>query len=156
MFRGNKAPLLWMAVLFTDQKEFRQCLLSSEVLRLTENLLEDPESYVRASAVTAVGHLAFMACFAPDSPVTGNPYNKEVGNLFRTRRTAQQFTAVLLITFFTSYLLMQAECTTSNDKIFYLCCSCSFACSSPHCVFPFVFLHLEHCSKASGNLVDRL
>uniref|UniRef100_A0A8D0KRW3 BRCA1 associated ATM activator 1 n=1 Tax=Strix occidentalis caurina TaxID=311401 RepID=A0A8D0KRW3_STROC len=40
-----------------DQDEFRQSLLSSEVLRLTENLLEDPESYVRASAVTAVGHL---------------------------------------------------------------------------------------------------
>ncbi|XP_054499790.2 integrator complex assembly factor BRAT1 isoform X2 [Agelaius phoeniceus] len=60
-----------------DQKEFRQCLLSSEVLRLTENLLEDPESYVRASAVTAVGHLAPIACFAPESPVTGNQYNKE-------------------------------------------------------------------------------
>ncbi|NXD21383.1 BRAT1 protein, partial [Spelaeornis formosus] len=60
-----------------DQKEFRQCLLSSEVLRLTENLLEDPESYVRASAVTAVGHLAPITCFAPEAPVTGNPYNKE-------------------------------------------------------------------------------
>ncbi|RMC17649.1 hypothetical protein DUI87_05313 [Hirundo rustica rustica] len=59
------------------QKEFRQCLLSSEVLRLTENLLEDPESYVRASAVTAVGHLALVTCFAPESPVTGNQYNKE-------------------------------------------------------------------------------
>ncbi|NXS17829.1 BRAT1 protein, partial [Mystacornis crossleyi] len=60
-----------------DQKEFRQSLLSSEVLRLTENLLEDPESYVRASAVTAVGHLAFITCFAPESPVIGNQYNKE-------------------------------------------------------------------------------
>ncbi|KAM4892090.1 integrator complex assembly factor BRAT1 [Sylvia borin] len=59
------------------QKEFRQCLLSSEVLRLTENLLEDPESYVRASAVTAVGHLALITCLAAESPVTGNPYNKE-------------------------------------------------------------------------------
>ncbi|KAL2298929.1 hypothetical protein Nmel_014539 [Mimus melanotis] len=60
-----------------DQKEFRQCLLSSEVLRLTENLLEDPESYVRASAVTGVGHLALITCFAPESPVIGNQYNKE-------------------------------------------------------------------------------
>ncbi|NXI56604.1 BRAT1 protein, partial [Chloroceryle aenea] len=61
----------------SDQDEFRQSLLSSEVLRLTENLLEDPESYVRASAVTAVGHLAFIAYFAPESPATGNQYNKE-------------------------------------------------------------------------------
>ncbi|NXE89288.1 BRAT1 protein, partial [Menura novaehollandiae] len=60
-----------------DQKEFRQSLLSSEVLRLTENLLEDPESYVRASAVTAVGHLALITYCAPESPVIGNPYNKE-------------------------------------------------------------------------------
>lgn len=70
--------LLWIAVLFTDQDEFRQSLLSSEVPRLTENLLEDPESYVRASAVTAVGHLAFITYFAPESPVVGNQYNKEV------------------------------------------------------------------------------
>ncbi|KAM6244857.1 integrator complex assembly factor BRAT1 isoform 2-T2 [Spheniscus humboldti] len=60
-----------------DQDEFRQSLLSSEVPRLTENLLEDPESYVRASAVTAVGHLAFITYFAPESPVIGNQYNKE-------------------------------------------------------------------------------
>ncbi|NXC51429.1 BRAT1 protein, partial [Penelope pileata] len=61
-----------------DQDEFRQSLLSSEVPKLTENLLEDPESYVRASAVTAMGHLAFVTYFfAPESPVTGNQYNKE-------------------------------------------------------------------------------
>ncbi|KFR12272.1 BRCA1-associated ATM activator 1, partial [Opisthocomus hoazin] len=60
-----------------DQDEFRQSLLSSEVPRLTENLLEDPESYVRASAVTAVGHLAFITYFAPESSVVGNQYNKE-------------------------------------------------------------------------------
>ncbi|XP_075623514.1 integrator complex assembly factor BRAT1 isoform X1 [Balearica regulorum gibbericeps] len=60
-----------------DQDEFRQSLLSSEVPRLTENLLEDPESYVRASAVTAVGHLAFVTYFAPESPVIGSQYNKE-------------------------------------------------------------------------------
>ncbi|KFU96946.1 BRCA1-associated ATM activator 1, partial [Pterocles gutturalis] len=60
-----------------DQDEFRQSLLSSEVPRLTENLLEDSESYVRASAVTAVGHLAFITYFAPESPGVGNQYNKE-------------------------------------------------------------------------------
>ncbi|XP_051488353.1 BRCA1-associated ATM activator 1 isoform X2 [Apus apus] len=48
-----------------------------ELPRLTQDLLEDPESYVRASAVTAVGHLAFITYFAPESPVTGNWYNKE-------------------------------------------------------------------------------
>ncbi|NWI98384.1 BRAT1 protein, partial [Crypturellus undulatus] len=57
-----------------DQDEFRQTVFSSEVPRLTEDLLEDPESYVRASAVTAAGHLAYIA---PESPVTGNQYNKE-------------------------------------------------------------------------------
>ncbi|NXL44177.1 BRAT1 protein, partial [Podilymbus podiceps] len=60
-----------------DQDEFRQSLLSSEVPRLTESLLEDPESYVRASAVTAVGYLAFITYFAPESPVTGNQSSKE-------------------------------------------------------------------------------
>lgn len=78
MLQENKATLLWIAVLFTDRDEFRQSLLSSAVPRLTENLLEDPESYVRASAVTAVGHLAFITHFAPESPVVGNQYNKEV------------------------------------------------------------------------------
>ncbi|XP_025971978.2 BRCA1-associated ATM activator 1 isoform X1 [Dromaius novaehollandiae] len=60
-----------------DQDEFRQTLLSSEVPRLTEDLLEDPESYVRASAVTAAGHLTFITCFAPQSPVIENQHNKE-------------------------------------------------------------------------------
>ncbi|XP_010155161.1 PREDICTED: BRCA1-associated ATM activator 1, partial [Eurypyga helias] len=60
-----------------DQDEFRQTLLSSGVPRLTEGLLEDPESYVRASAVIAVGHLAFITYFAPEPPVVGNQYNKE-------------------------------------------------------------------------------
>ncbi|NXU56462.1 BRAT1 protein, partial [Turnix velox] len=57
-----------------DQAEFRQSLLSSEVPKLVENLLEDPESYVRASAVTAVGHLAFITYFAPRLPVVGQQY----------------------------------------------------------------------------------
>ncbi|XP_035195503.1 BRCA1-associated ATM activator 1 isoform X1 [Oxyura jamaicensis] len=60
-----------------DQDEFRESLLSSEVPKLTENLLEDPESYVRASAVTAVGHLTFVTYSLPESPVTRTQYNKE-------------------------------------------------------------------------------
>ncbi|NXI64068.1 BRAT1 protein, partial [Anseranas semipalmata] len=60
-----------------DQDEFRQSLLSSEVPKLTENLLEDPESYVRASAVTAVGHLTFVTYFVPESPVAANQYDEE-------------------------------------------------------------------------------
>ncbi|XP_062444480.1 BRCA1-associated ATM activator 1 isoform X2 [Rhea pennata] len=60
-----------------DQDEFRQTLLSSEVPKLTEDLLEDPESYVRASAVTAAGHLTFITYSVPESPVIGNQYNKE-------------------------------------------------------------------------------
>ncbi|XP_068765287.1 BRCA1-associated ATM activator 1 isoform X3 [Struthio camelus] len=60
-----------------DQDEFRQTLLSSEVPRLTEDLLEDPESYVRASAVTTAGHLTFITYFAAESPVIGSQYNKE-------------------------------------------------------------------------------
>ncbi|OXB67567.1 hypothetical protein ASZ78_004685 [Callipepla squamata] len=78
MLGENKASLLRIAVSFTDHDEFRQSLLSSEVPKLAENLLDDPESYVRASAVTAVGHLAFITFFlVPESPVAGSQYNKE-------------------------------------------------------------------------------
>lgn len=40
------------------QAGFRHALLASEVPELAEQLLQDPESYVRASAVTAVGLLS--------------------------------------------------------------------------------------------------
>ncbi|NXA81925.1 BRAT1 protein, partial [Thryothorus ludovicianus] len=91
-----------------DQKEFRQCLLSSEVLRLTENLLEDPESYVRASAVTAVGHLALVTCFAPESPVVGNQYNKEVSIVAKLQEIlstdSEGFPRRAVISIFTKWL----------------------------------------------------
>ncbi|NWI76077.1 BRAT1 protein, partial [Dryoscopus gambensis] len=90
-----------------EQKEFRQCLLSSEVLRLTENLLEDPESYVRASAVTVVGHLAFVACFAPESALIGNQYNKEntVAKLQEILSTdSEGFPRRAVISIFTTWL----------------------------------------------------
>ncbi|XP_010201786.2 BRCA1-associated ATM activator 1 isoform X1 [Colius striatus] len=90
-----------------DQDEFRQSLLSSEVPRLTENLLEDPESYVRASAVTAVGHLAFITYFAPESPVTWNHCNKEntVAKLQEILSTDQEgFPRRAVINIFTKWL----------------------------------------------------
>ncbi|KAM8765069.1 integrator complex assembly factor BRAT1 isoform 2-T2 [Rhynchonycteris naso] len=54
------------------QAGFRQALLASEVPRLAKQLLQDPESYVRASAVTAVGQLSSQGLHAtPASP--GHP-----------------------------------------------------------------------------------
>ncbi|XP_045848993.1 BRCA1-associated ATM activator 1 isoform X3 [Meles meles] len=51
------------------QAGFRHALLASEVPRLTEQLLRDPESYVRASAVTAMGQLSSQGlCVSPAGP----------------------------------------------------------------------------------------
>eukprot|EP00069_Balaena_mysticetus_P004154 bmy_17123T0 len=51
------------------QAGFRQALLASEVPELTKQLLRDPESYVRASAVTATGQLSSWGLLAaPASP----------------------------------------------------------------------------------------
>ncbi|CAK6446408.1 unnamed protein product [Pipistrellus nathusii] len=48
---------------------FRHALLASEVPELARQLLQDPESYVRASAVTAVGQLASRGLHAgPERP----------------------------------------------------------------------------------------
>nr|XP_008116927.1 PREDICTED: BRCA1-associated ATM activator 1 isoform X2 [Anolis carolinensis] len=53
---------------------FWEALLSSEVPALAESLLDDPESYVRASAVKALGQFSLMV--AVDSHDSGN--HKEV------------------------------------------------------------------------------
>lgn len=54
------------------QASFRQALLASEVPALAHQLLRDPESYVRASAVTAVGQLYFGGLHsAPGGPQVG-------------------------------------------------------------------------------------
>uniref|UniRef100_A0A8C8SFC9 BRCA1 associated ATM activator 1 n=1 Tax=Pelusios castaneus TaxID=367368 RepID=A0A8C8SFC9_9SAUR len=59
--RDSALEFLTLLVKQLREKEgFRQVLFSSEVPMLTEDLLEDPESYVRASAVTAVGQLSFL------------------------------------------------------------------------------------------------
>lgn len=51
------------------QAGFRQALLASEVPELTKQLLRDPESYVRASAVTATGQLSSWGlCATPAIP----------------------------------------------------------------------------------------
>ncbi|XP_064449452.1 BRCA1-associated ATM activator 1 isoform X4 [Mirounga angustirostris] len=51
------------------QAGFRHALLASEVPKLTEQLLRDPESYVRASAVTAMGQLSSQGlCVPPAGP----------------------------------------------------------------------------------------
>ncbi|XP_045669298.1 BRCA1-associated ATM activator 1 isoform X2 [Ursus americanus] len=51
------------------QAGFRHTLLASEVPKLTEQLLRDPESYVRASAVAATGQLSSQGlCISPASP----------------------------------------------------------------------------------------
>ncbi|XP_032611646.1 BRCA1-associated ATM activator 1 isoform X4 [Hylobates moloch] len=50
------------------QADFRCALLASEVPELARQLLQDPESYVRASAVTAMGQLSSQGLLAPISP----------------------------------------------------------------------------------------
>ncbi|XP_030653035.1 BRCA1-associated ATM activator 1 isoform X2 [Nomascus leucogenys] len=50
------------------QADFRCALLASEVPELARQLLQDPESYVRASAVTAMGQLSSQGLHAPISP----------------------------------------------------------------------------------------
>nr|XP_025034718.1 BRCA1-associated ATM activator 1 isoform X2 [Pelodiscus sinensis] len=64
--------------IFTEKEEFRQVLVSSEVPKFTEDLLEDPESYVRASAVLAMGQLSFLTHLNSKIPSTENGDGKEV------------------------------------------------------------------------------
>nr|XP_034987986.1 BRCA1-associated ATM activator 1 [Zootoca vivipara]XP_034987987.1 BRCA1-associated ATM activator 1 [Zootoca vivipara] len=60
------------------QEWFWQELLSSEVLSLAEGLLADPESYVRASAVEALGQFSLLASADSKKPGSeNNGSNKE-------------------------------------------------------------------------------
>ncbi|XP_044513356.1 BRCA1-associated ATM activator 1 [Gracilinanus agilis] len=59
---------------------FRQALLSSEVPELAEDLLRDPESYVRASAVTAMGQLSSRGLCS--NPIGTENKNDEKKSLF--------------------------------------------------------------------------
>uniref|UniRef100_H0UZI2 BRCA1 associated ATM activator 1 n=1 Tax=Cavia porcellus TaxID=10141 RepID=H0UZI2_CAVPO len=56
------------------EADFREALLASEVPKLTWQLLRDPESYVRASAVTAMGQLSSQGLEA----VSESPGHPEV------------------------------------------------------------------------------
>lgn len=61
------------------QAGFRQALLASEVPKLASQLLQDPESYVRASAVAAAGQLSSQGLLAaPSSPE--HPAGPQVGH----------------------------------------------------------------------------
>uniref|UniRef100_A0A8D0G8C2 BRCA1 associated ATM activator 1 n=1 Tax=Sphenodon punctatus TaxID=8508 RepID=A0A8D0G8C2_SPHPU len=74
------SALEFLTLLVKDLKEpgqLGQILCSSEVPALTEDLLEDPESYVRASAVTAMGQLTFLTHGRSKGPVGNNGHNKE-------------------------------------------------------------------------------
>ena len=71
--------LLLVALGPPGQAGFRQALLASEVPELTRQLLQDPESYVRASAVAAVGQLSSWGLLAaPSSPE--HPATPQVGH----------------------------------------------------------------------------
>nr|XP_058894532.1 BRCA1-associated ATM activator 1 isoform X2 [Kogia breviceps] len=71
------------------QAGFRQALLASEVPELTMQLLRDPESYVRASAVTATGQLSSWGLRAtPASPERpGAEQESLLGELLRILST---------------------------------------------------------------------
>ncbi|XP_042293467.1 BRCA1-associated ATM activator 1 isoform X2 [Sceloporus undulatus] len=64
------------------QEGLWQELLSSEVLTLTEGLLDDPESYVRASAVKALGRFSLVAGVDSKRPSSdGNGNHKEASSV---------------------------------------------------------------------------
>ncbi|XP_053328144.1 BRCA1-associated ATM activator 1 [Spea bombifrons] len=64
-----------------EQEGFRQALNSSGVPRLVLDLLKDPESYVRASAVICLGQLVEIAdlyqTFAEEGPMSKEPMSRE-------------------------------------------------------------------------------
>lgn len=60
------------------QAGFRHILVASEVPKLAEQLLQDPESYVRASAVTAMGQLSSQGLCATRTS-SEHPGGQQVG-----------------------------------------------------------------------------
>ncbi|XP_032622030.1 integrator complex assembly factor BRAT1 isoform X1 [Chelonoidis abingdonii] len=76
--RDSALEFLTLLIKHLREKEgFRQVLFSSEVPKLTEDLLQDPESYVRASAVTAMGQLSFLTHLISKKPGLENGNVKE-------------------------------------------------------------------------------
>ncbi|XP_037362944.1 BRCA1-associated ATM activator 1 isoform X2 [Talpa occidentalis] len=62
------------------QADFRRVLLASEVPKLANQLLRDPESYVRASAVTTMGQLSSWGLYTTPTS-SEHPWGQETGLL---------------------------------------------------------------------------
>ncbi|XP_032728675.1 BRCA1-associated ATM activator 1 isoform X2 [Lontra canadensis] len=88
------------------QAGFRHALLASEVPRLTEQLLRDPESYVRASAVTAMGQLSSQGlCVPPASPEHPGGQQSLLGELLHILSTdSEGFPRRAVMQVFTQWL----------------------------------------------------
>ncbi|XP_054418755.1 BRCA1-associated ATM activator 1 [Pteronotus mesoamericanus] len=92
---------------WAGQAGFRHALLASEVPELAEQLLQDPESYVRASAVTAVGLLSSQGLHAarasPEPP--GGPQKSLLLDLLHVLSTdAEGFPRRAVMQVFTEWL----------------------------------------------------
>ncbi|XP_032250115.1 BRCA1-associated ATM activator 1 isoform X2 [Phoca vitulina] len=88
------------------QAGFRHALLASEVPKLTEQLLRDPESYVRASAVTAMGQLSSQGlCVPPAGPEhQGGPQSLLVELLHILSTDSEGFPRRAVMQVFTQWL----------------------------------------------------
>ncbi|XP_059270301.1 BRCA1-associated ATM activator 1 isoform X2 [Mustela nigripes] len=88
------------------QAGFRHALLASEVPRLTEQLLRDPESYVRASAVTAMGQLSSQGlCVPPAGPEHPGSQQSLLGELLHILSTdSEGFPRRAVMQVFTQWL----------------------------------------------------
>ncbi|XP_045848992.1 BRCA1-associated ATM activator 1 isoform X2 [Meles meles] len=88
------------------QAGFRHALLASEVPRLTEQLLRDPESYVRASAVTAMGQLSSQGlCVSPAGPEHPGGQQSLLGELLHILSTdSEGFPRRAVMQVFTQWL----------------------------------------------------
>ncbi|XP_059010720.1 BRCA1-associated ATM activator 1 isoform X2 [Mustela lutreola] len=88
------------------QAGFRHALLASEVPRLTEQLLRDPESYVRASSVTAMGQLSSQGlCVPPAGPEHPGSQQSLLGELLHILSTdSEGFPRRAVMQVFTQWL----------------------------------------------------
>ncbi|XP_053131713.1 BRCA1-associated ATM activator 1 isoform X1 [Hemicordylus capensis] len=79
--RDSALEFLTLAIKHLKEQEwFWQALLSSEVPALAEGLLEDPESYVRASAVKALGQFSLaVSTGSKAATLDSNGSNPEAG-----------------------------------------------------------------------------
>ncbi|KAG8523757.1 BRCA1-associated ATM activator 1 [Galemys pyrenaicus] len=80
--RAQRAALDFLGILSqgTGKADFRHVLLASEVPKLAKQLLRDPESYVRASAVTTMGQLSSWGLYTTPTS-SEHPRGQETGLL---------------------------------------------------------------------------